>query len=502
MPTIFQIIYEWINTTKIKNIFRSTQQKYLAGIALDLLLILIIMLFAYKPTMQLISPLVRSAGFLSFVTPQKNTINNLKSFSFAPGWTRGKLDMIDFTNLDTLAFFDIPANSDGTLNTDNDGYAMFESDNASQLFATAHSHHTKVLLTITLVDAALIEKILDDQSFQQTLMNESQKEAEKVSIDGILLDVEYNGTQGLAYGPKFSRFAQQFSTFLRQKSPNLSFNIALENNATQKKIYDVKTLSQSSNKIYVMAYDFAAPELHGNLLTSPLYGADSKNYWNTVNHAISEFESLIPKDKLVMERAWIGDGQNYPFYSSDNNIDRTVYHNTLSTPLSSQVVNELVSKVPQNAQDAAKESIPYIAKALEREGILNAYVLAYTMATIEHETAGTFEPIEEFKGRKNARRFGYEGGTDYFGRGYIQLTHLRNYKKIGERIGIGDELVKNPDLALRPDIAASILAAFFKDNHIAALAISGDFIDARMPVNPDGMGYWVATLAYKYLAMI
>jgi putative chitinase len=97
---------------------------------------------------------------------------------------------------------------------------------------------------------------------------------------------------------------------------------------------------------------------------------------------------------------------------------------------------------------------------------------------------------------------GYEGGTDYFGRGFIQLTHLRNYQRIGQRIGMGDQLVQNPELASKPEVAAKVLAAFFKDNNVANLASSGDFVDARDPVNPDYYAYAIAKMALKYLYSI
>jgi predicted chitinase len=167
-----------------------------------------------------------------------------------------------------------------------------------------------------------------------------------------------------------------------------------------------------------------------------------------------------------------------------------------------KTINGLLAGVPDHAQAAVRKNLPLIAKALEKEGILDEKVLAYALATIEHETAGTFEPIEEIKGRRSARRLGYEGGTDYFGRGFIQLTHSRNYRKVGIRIGMGESLVKNPDLALDPAVSAKILAAFFADNGIATLARQGYFVDARRPINPDAQGYWIANLAYKYLGGI
>lgn len=161
--------------------------------------------------------------------------------------------------------------------------------------------------------------------------------------------------------------------------------------------------------------------------------------------------------------------------------------------------NKALSAVPQSAKKSAAKNLPLIEQALREEGIDDPKTLAYALATIEHETAGTFEPIEEYGGRQQARRLGYGGGENYFGRGFIQLTHAENYQKIGQRIGLGNALVKNPQLALRPDISAKILAAFFKDRGVAAAASKGDFIAARGPVNGTDRAREIANRANQYL---
>jgi len=154
---------------------------------------------------------------------------------------------------------------------------------------------------------------------------------------------------------------------------------------------------------------------------------------------------------------------------------------------------------PARSRTAATKNIPIIAQALKDQGIYSPEVLAYALATIEHETAGTFEPIEEYSGRQQAKRLGYSGGENYFGRGFIQLTHDYNYKEIGKMIGMGDKLYKNPQLALDPTISAKILAAFFKKTGVADLAKKGMFVAARRPVNPDNKGRSIASIARRYL---
>lgn len=97
---------------------------------------------------------------------------------------------------------------------------------------------------------------------------------------------------------------------------------------------------------------------------------------------------------------------------------------------------------------------------------------AYALATAFHETASTMQPIPERGGATYfTRMYDITGarpqlalkmgntcagdGPKYCGRGLVQLTWKTNYARAGDKCGV--DLVANPDLALKPDIAAKIM---------------------------------------------
>lgn len=103
--------------------------------------------------------------------------------------------------------------------------------------------------------------------------------------------------------------------------------------------------------------------------------------------------------------------------------------------------------------------------------------VAYGLGTAYHETAHTMEPVHEYGGpayltrmydiRGNrpakARELGNltpGDGVKFAGRGFVQLTGRSNYVRASAKlraVGFDVDLLANPDLAMRPDIAAAIM---------------------------------------------
>lgn len=478
---------------KFYNRFDTKQRRYLFAAVIDLLLIMMIMSNGVQPAKRLMSPFVAS---LNSISNMPFTQTTKKTFSFAPGQAPNKFKYIDFENLSVLAYYDVPVLEDGSLNSDSWGYETIREEEAQKLIESAHYFDTKVLLTLSQVNQNHIKSILDNPSAQSVLITEALNLVKEIGMDGVVIAFEPKDGLDSNYQKKLNAFVENMAAWTHLEVENSLVAVAVP--ASNPSSFDLKGLSTKADKVFIIADNYATPEFKNGKIAKPVYGADEREYWNKISDSINSFTQSVPLEKLVMERAWYGNGDRYPLYTPSSKPVEDQDLEPAHVLLDSDTVNRLAARVPAKARNSARKNIPIIGKALEQEGILDSNVLAYALATIEHETDSTFEPIDEIQGRLHARRLGYEGGTHYFGRGFIQLTHLRNYRMVGERIGMGDQLAKNPELASTPEVAAKILAAFFKDNNIANLASHGNFVSARRPVNPDRNGWKVANLAFKY----
>jgi putative chitinase len=141
--------------------------------------------------------------------------------------------------------------------------------------------------------------------------------------------------------------------------------------------------------------------------------------------------------------------------------------------------------------------------------------MAYALATAFHESAKTMQPVEEYgKGRGHA--YGVPCGPwhqVYDGRGLVQLTWQRNYQFATTRLrqlavlGLDQDLVKNPELALRPDIAAAVLIYGMSEGWFTGKTLSDyidsskgqiDYINARRIINGTDRAAMIAGYARDF----
>lgn len=160
------------------------------------------------------------------------------------------------------------------------------------------------------------------------------------------------------------------------------------------------------------------------------------------------------------------------------------------------------------------------------KGLRTSWV-AYALATTWHETAATMQPILEHGGPSYFKRmYDKDGarphvakalgntmpgdGALFAGRGYVQLTGRTNYDRAAKATGY--PLVGNPDLAMRPDIAAEILRAGmlegwftgrrFASSLPAAIATRAQFREARRIINGVDRADKIAGYAVDFQAAL
>ncbi len=135
--------------------------------------------------------------------------------------------------------------------------------------------------------------------------------------------------------------------------------------------------------------------------------------------------------------------------------------------------------------------------------------LAYMLATAFHETARTMRPVRETLASTDERAIAIldrayaagrlpqvvrpywrrDGeGRSFLGRGFVQITHRRNYRHLSEALGI--DLVSDPARAMEMEVAASVLVTGMMRGLFTGVSLADvfsgtteDWIGARRIVN-------------------
>jgi hypothetical protein len=136
--------------------------------------------------------------------------------------------------------------------------------------------------------------------------------------------------------------------------------------------------------------------------------------------------------------------------------------------------------------------------------------IAYALATIFHETAGTMQPITEYgprsyfnkyDGRKDLGNTKPGDGYRFRGRGYVQITGRKNYTTYG--------IENTPEKALKPDTAFFILTSGMHRGLFTGKKLSDyikgsttDYRNARKIINGLDKAGMIATYAENFEKML
>jgi len=170
--------------------------------------------------------------------------------------------------------------------------------------------------------------------------------------------------------------------------------------------------------------------------------------------------------------------------------------------------------LPNAPRANIEKNLPLVLNALVDPQLADKQMILMALATIRAETA-SFAPISEgqsyfntspggrpfdlYDHRADLGNLGPPDGERFRGRGFIQLTGRFNYSLHSAAIGMGRQLIDDPELANDPAIAARLLASFLKhhEDRIRTALTADDLREARRLVNGGSNGLEAFEAAYR-----
>jgi len=235
---------------------------------------------------------------------QKFSITNKKETEslFVPYWTI-KQDTRLPSNFDQFIYFGITPGNDG-IDRSEPGF-LHLADFASRVPA-----HKQTLLALRMIDQDTNFALLKDPHTQQAVIVQTIAVAREHGFDGIMLDLEVSAIPFDSLIKQITSFTTVFSQ--EAKKNKLTFSLTMYGDVFYRlRPFDVQALSQQTDTIMIMAYDFSKAK--GNPGPNfPLHGSETYGY--DLAKMTDDFLRVVPPEKLTVIFGhfgydWIVDGQ-------------------------------------------------------------------------------------------------------------------------------------------------------------------------------------------------
>jgi len=158
----------------------------------------------------------------------------------------------DFTLLSTVAYFGLAVDADGSLAQGNTGWNVWHSATASGLLNSAHQNGVRVVVSLIAQNQGAMCSTLSSGSIQNTV---NQTAANLLGADGVNIDYEGvdngNCPDGQSLPTKVNQLAQAF----RNRGLGYLSIDAYAGAPEGAGFFDIPTLAQIVDSIFVMAYD-------------------------------------------------------------------------------------------------------------------------------------------------------------------------------------------------------------------------------------------------------
>jgi spore germination protein YaaH len=286
----------------------------------------------------------KSIAYIANATMHPHASMAKQIIGFLPYWRTDDIKYIKFDLLSEIIFFSLTVDENGNIvkivgNETDPGWRWWKSQVIKDLIAKTQISGGKFSLTVAMQQNSTLEKFLDNQTAQKSLITNLLEIVKASHLNGINLDFEYAGElSDESYRDKFKQFATLFTSEFRNSSPNTELSIDLYPFSIQKpRLFDVNKLAPLFDKVIIMSYDYygASSEIAGPV--APMGGYSKDKYYFDVSTTYSDYLKVVPKEKIIM---------GIPYYAWDYPVEE------MDTPMS--------NVLPQNDENGYASVMSYI----------------------------------------------------------------------------------------------------------------------------------------------
>lgn len=186
---------------------------------------------------------------------------------------------------DSYYYFGISPTREGKIHTD---------EGLNNISIIESLPHKKKKLVLRMLDTSVNEVLLQNKDFQKTLHVEIKQIMTHNSFQGVVIDLEVPFTLQSNKQKQITDFVQQMCTEIHSDYKSCSM-LVYGDSIYRKRPYDLKKLSQYTDRILLMAYDFhkAGGEPGPNFPFD-----DKKKYGYNFKQMISDALLAVPKEKI------------------------------------------------------------------------------------------------------------------------------------------------------------------------------------------------------------
>lgn len=224
---------------------------------------------------------------------------------FFPYWMLDKQDKINVSYLTSISIFGLTVTGRGEIakvtgGGADPGWEMLKDPRLDEFIQKAKKSRVKVFLTFKSFNNDEIEKLSQNDSYQQAFISNALFLVNSKNLDGINIDFEYTGEPTEVVRTGFTKLIYNLNSELKRQIPKSTLSIDTYLVSGGKlDLFDIQALSANLDYFVIMGYDMHTP--NGDSGPVSAMGGET----NVVAYVQNYLEKIEP-DKIVLAIPYYG----------------------------------------------------------------------------------------------------------------------------------------------------------------------------------------------------